>query len=160
MSLADEIRKLEDLRRDGVLTEDEFAQGKARLLREDSLGKKLQQGLDSPDERTWGLFIHLSQFLGYAVPILGWVAPIVIWQVMKEKSAIMDAHGIHITNWLISQFIYIIVVGLLSTIIIGIPFLIAAILMGVIYPIGGGLKAQNLEAWRYPLSIPFIGPRD
>ena len=162
MSLADEIQRLDDLRRDDVLTEEEFARAKEKLLRQDgqsSLGKSFQGSFEEPDERTWGLFIHLSQFLSYAIPVLGWVVPIVIWQVMKDKSEIMDAHGINITNWLISEFIYLVAFALLSTVIIGIPFLIAAMIAGVVFPILGALKAQNLEVWRYPLSIPFIKPR-
>jgi len=162
MSLADEIQRLDDLRRDDVLTEEEFARAKEKLLRQDgqsSLGKSFQGSFEEPDERTWGLFIHLSQFLSYAIPVLGAVVPIVIWQVMKDKSEIMDAHGINITNWLISEFIYLVAFALLSTVIIGIPFLIAAMIAGVVFPILGALKAQNLEVWRYPLSIPFIKPR-
>lgn len=159
MSLADEIQKLEELRRQGVLTEEEFAQGKKRLLRQDGLGESLRESFERPDERTWGLFIHLSQYLGYAVPVLGFVVPIVIWQTMKDKSEIMDTHGIHVTNWMISEFIYLIAFGLLSSVIIGIPFLIAAMIAGVVFPIVAALKAQNLETWRYPFSIPFFRPR-
>ena len=159
MSLADEIQKLEDLRRDRVLTEEEFARAKARLLDQGSLGNSVQRALDEPDERTWGLSLHLSQLLGYAVPILGWVVPIVIWQVMKDKSDVLDAHGIHVTNWLLSELIYLIAFGLLSIVIIGIPLLIGVAILGIVFPIMGGLKAQNGEVWRYPLSIPFFAPR-
>ena len=162
MSLVDEIQRLDDLRRDDVLTEEEFARAKEKLLRQDGqsgLGKSIQGSFEEPDERTWGLFIHLSQFLGYAIPVLGWIVPIVIWQVMKDKSEIMDAHGINITNWLISEFIYLVAFALLSTVIIGIPFLIAAMIAGIVFPILGALKAQNLEVWGYPLTIRFIQPR-
>jgi len=159
MSLADEIQKLEDLRRQGVLTEEEFAQGKKRLLRQDGLGNSLKESFEQPDERTWGLIIHLSQFLGYLVPLLGFVVPIVIWQTMKDKSEIMDIHGIHVTNWMISLTIYVIAFYLLSLVVIGIPFLVAATIAAVVFPIVAALKAQNLETWRYPFSIPFFAPR-
>ncbi len=162
MSIADEIQKLEDLRRDHVLTEKEFQRAKAKLLDQDgqisSLGNRMQRAMDHPDERAWGLWIHLSQFAGLVVPIMGWVVPIVIWQVMKDKSDVMDAHGIHITNWLLSQFIYLIAFGLLSLVIIGIPLFFLVVALGIVFPVMGALKAQNGEVWRYPLSIPFIAP--
>ncbi|WP_437205900.1 DUF4870 domain-containing protein [Planctomicrobium sp. SH664] len=116
---------------------------------------------ESPDEqqvRTWAMALHLSQFAAYFVPIAGIVAPIVIWQLQKDKMPQLDPHGRNIVNWLISQFIYLAISGLLVFVLIGFPLLIVFSLLGVIFPIIGAVKAMNGEVWKYPLTIEFIGP--
>lgn len=107
--------------------------------------------------RNWAMFLHLSVLAGYfLVPIAGLIAPIVIWQVQKDKMPELDVHGKIVVNAMISYFIYSLISGLLSLVLIGIPFLIAVAIMMVACPIIGGLKASNGEIWHYPLTISFI----
>ena len=54
----------------------------------------------------WGLFLHLSIFAGYVVPIAGLVATILIWQLKKDELPDIDAHGKNALNWFISDIIY------------------------------------------------------
>jgi len=113
----------------------------------------------SPQElqvRQWAMFLHLAQFTGYVIPFAGFITPIVIWQIKKTEMPPLDAHGKVVLNWMISQFIYIMVGLALSFIVIGIPILFVAIILGVVFPIIGGIKANSGEVWKYPLSIPFL----
>jgi len=41
-------------------------------------------------------------------------------------------------------------------VLIGIPLLIALGVIGVIFPVIGGVKANDGVVWRYPLSIQFL----
>ena len=102
------------------------------------------------------MFIHFSQFFGYVVPLAGLVVPVVLWQIKKNDSEIIDKHGKIVTNWIISVIIYAIVFSLLCFIIIGIPLLFALAVVGIVFPIIGGIKANNGEVWPYPLSIKFF----
>jgi uncharacterized Tic20 family protein len=104
----------------------------------------------------WALFLHLSQLAGYIIPVAGWVAPIVIWQIKKAEMPALDAHGKIVVNWIISHLIYAAVCVLLIFVVIGIPLLLALLLIGVIFPIIGGIKASDGIVWRYPLSIRFL----
>ena len=104
----------------------------------------------------WALLLHLSQFAGFLVPLAGWIAPIVIWQVKRSDIPELDAHGKVVANWILSLVIYGSVSGILIFVLIGIPLLIALALLGVLFPIIGALKADNGIVWRYPLSIPFF----
>ena len=114
-------------------------------------------GVDQDREaRLWGMFLHLSVFTGYIVPILGLIAPILIWQIYKETLPLIDEHGRNLMNWLISAFIYAIACGLLSIIVIGIPLLIALALLSIIFPIVAGIKANQGVVWKYPFSIQFL----
>ncbi len=112
--------------------------------------------LQTPDEKQMGLFLHLSQLANVLIPFAGVVAPIVIWQTQKDKMPALDAHGKMVTNWLISSLIYWVVSGVLAIVLIGFLGMLALIIMGIVFPIMGGIKANNGEFWEYPLTIKFI----
>jgi len=106
--------------------------------------------------RTWAMLLHLSVFAGYFVPVLGLLAPILIWQIKKSEMPELDAHGKMVINFLISMIIYSIVSIVLMFVVIGIFLLIALSIVGIVFPIIGGIKANNGELWKYPLVIPFL----
>jgi uncharacterized Tic20 family protein len=108
------------------------------------------------ETRLWAMLLHLSVFAGYALPIAGLVAPVVIWQVRKVDLPQIDVHGKIVVNWIISMALYGAVSILLVFVLIGIPLLILLGLLGLVFPIIGGIKASNGEAWHYPLSIQFL----
>lgn len=112
--------------------------------------------MPTDDEKQWAMFVHLSQFLGFLLPVAGLVAPIVIWQMKKKDSPYIDVHGKLVANWIISAVIYSIACILLAFIVIGIPLLLALVLLNIIFPIMGGIKANNGETWAYPLAITFF----
>ena len=102
------------------------------------------------------MFLHLSQLAGFLVPLAGLIVPIVIWQIKKKDLPTLDAHGKVVVNWIISELIYAVVGIILSFVLVGVPLLIILGLLGVIFPIIGGIKANNGELWKYPLSINFL----
>jgi uncharacterized Tic20 family protein len=110
----------------------------------------------TPDVNKWAFFLHLSQLLGLVVPLLGWVAPVVLWQLKKDELPGLDVHGKIVSNWILSALIYGVVCGVLVFLLIGIPLLAVLGLLTVIFPIVGAIKANGGEAWKYPLSIPFF----
>ena len=112
--------------------------------------------LQTPDEKQMGLFLHLSQLINVIVPMGGVIAPIVLWQIKKEEIPALDAHGKMIVNWFISALIYSIVSGVLTIVLIGFLGLLALAILSIVYPIVGGIKANNGELWEYPLTIKFL----
>lgn len=114
------------------------------------------QYLQTPEQKQMGLFLHLSQLANLLIPPVGIVAPILIWQMNKDKIPALDAHGKMVTNWLISSFIYGVVSVILVFFIVGIFLLIALGILGIVFPIIGGIKANNGELWEYPLTIKFL----
>jgi len=108
------------------------------------------------DVRQWAMILHLSQLAGFLVPLAGLVVPIILWQLKKNELPPLDAHGKVIVNWIISAVIYGVAGIVLMFVLIGIPLLIVLCLLCLIYPIIGGLKANNGELWVYPLSITFL----
>jgi uncharacterized Tic20 family protein len=112
--------------------------------------------LQTAEQKQMGMFLHLSQLINLIIPLGGVIAPIVLWQMKKDEIPALDAHGKMIVNWFISSLIYCAVSFVLTIVLIGILGFIAVGLMGIIFPIVGGIKANNGELWEYPLTIKFL----
>ncbi len=105
---------------------------------------------------TYCMLIHLSQLTSIIVPGLGLILPIVMWAVNKDKHQDIDMHGKVTVNWLISLFIYSLICGLLTLIIIGMFGLIILAILNFIFAIVAAIKANKGKLWVYPLSITFL----
>jgi uncharacterized Tic20 family protein len=99
---------------------------------------------------TYLMFMHLSQFAGYIVPLAGLVVPIVMWLTRREDPEV-DRHGREIANWMIFEFIMAVVFGLLALVIIGIPFLIILGVLAVVCPIIAAVQASSGGFFKYPM---------
>lgn len=112
--------------------------------------------LKTADEKQMGMFLHLSGLAFALVFPLGIVLPIILWQTQKEKMPALDAHGKMIANWMISATIYFFVSFILMFVLIGFLTAFGVFLLAIIFPIVGGIKANNGETWNYPLTIKFL----
>lgn len=112
--------------------------------------------MEEKEIRQWCMFMHLSQFAGYMLPLAGIIVPIVMWQMKKDQAPEIDAHGRMIVNALISFFIYIAISAVLVFVLIGIFLLWGIGLVALIFPIIGAVEASNGRLWRYPGVIKFI----
>lgn len=153
MNKYDDLRKLEELRAQGAITEEEFQYEKQKILNSDYNTAKSVGGMD---EKTYTTLMHLSQFAGFVVPGLGFIAPIVMWLVKSKENPNIDRHGKNIANFMISMIIYAIVSAILILLVIGIPMLIALGIIEIVFIIIAAVKAANGEYWKYPLSITFF----
>lgn len=179
MSVDEELDKLRKLRDAGTITDEQHDRARDKLLdgeppvadevrdepppREDRRPRRRDR--DEGDEyrprrkkkvRDWAMLLHLSLFAGHAVPFGGIIAPIIIWQTQKDEMPELDEHGKNAVNWVITSVIGFIVFGLLSLVLVGIPFLIALVVMNVVFPVIAAVKANEGQTWRYPLSISFL----
>jgi uncharacterized Tic20 family protein len=96
---------------------------------------------------TYCMLIHLSQLTSIIVPGLGLILPIVMWAVNKDKHQDIDMHGKVTVNWLISLFIYSLICGLLTLIIIGMFGLIILAILNFIFAIVAAIKSNKGELW-------------
>lgn len=151
MNKYDELSKLEELRAQGAITEEEFQQEKRKILNASD-----SRAVGGMDEKTYITLMHLSQFAGLLLPGLGFIAPIAMWLIKSNENPNVDKHGKNIANFMISMIIYAIVSGILVLFIIGIPMLIALAIIEIVFIIIASVKAANGEYWKYPLSIPFF----
>lgn len=153
MNVADELQKLQQLRESGAISDEEFAQAKAKLLTTPATGLDGLFGTSKDVEqqtRLWAMLLHISLLAGFVIPVAGLIVPILIWQLKKADLPGIDEHGKIVVNWIISALLYCVV---LAITIIGIP---VVIVVTAVFSIIGGIKANNGEVWKYPLSIPFF----
>ena len=100
---------------------------------------------------------HLSQLLDFVTGIGGFIVPLVLWLVNKDRVLNMDTHGKAIINFRISIFIYAIIsVPCILLFGLGILMLIGLGLMTLILPIVNAVRVSNNESPYYPLSITFL----
>lgn len=104
----------------------------------------------------WAMWLHFSLLAGLLVPVAGLIVPIVIWQLKKDDFPMLDSHGKIAVNWLISSLIYATIFFILSFVVIGIPLLLILGVLSIVFPIVGGIKANEGKLWKYPLSINFV----
>ncbi len=157
MSISEELQRLNQLRESGALSEEEYERAKAEALRGTgavgSTGGIPNFGMN---DRQWGMVLHFSQFTGYCVPVLGFLLPIVIWQLKKDEFPVLDEHGKIVVNWLLSALIYMVVCSALVFVVIGVLGFMVLGVLAIIFPIIGGIKANNGRVWQYPFSIQFF----
>jgi uncharacterized protein len=106
--------------------------------------------------KQWAMILHFSLIAGFVIPFAGLVAPILIWQLKKEEFPELDAHAKVVINWMISALIYGFVCFLLVFVVIGFPLLVVLGILCVVFPIIGGIKANDGTLWKYPMSIQFL----
>ena len=112
--------------------------------------------MEERETRQWCMFLHLSQLAGYIVPLGGVIVPVVMWQMKKDESSVIDAHGRAVMNALISYTIYWIGAIVLCFLVIGFFLLPILAIATIVLPIIGAIKANDGVLWRYPLAIPLL----
>lgn len=105
-------------------------------------------------EQTFCTLLHLGIFAGYIIPLLGWILPIVMWLTERERSNRIDQHGKIVANWLITYFIFGVVLAIIP--IIGWLAGIVMLICNIIFAIMGAVKASEGGMYQYPLSLKLI----
>jgi uncharacterized protein len=116
------------------------------------------QPLSPGDERLWATLTHISGLLGFVLfgGFLGWVGPLIAYLVLRERSAFVAEHAKTALNFqitmaiagVIAAFLWIVLVGFLLTIAIGVVVIVFSIIAAV--------AANRGQSYQYPLAIPFI----
>jgi len=114
-------------------------------------GPPLQNAPMRPDEeKLWAIAAHLGPI------VLGFIAPLVVWLVFKDRSAFLDRHGKEALNMQISYTIYFLVSGISVIVLVGLLLLPLVGVAWLVLMIVATLKAANHEEYRYPLIFRFI----
>jgi len=153
----DDLKTLDDLRRSGAISEEEYQKEKERFFNRSANASTTNSNpLLGLSENSYIALMHISQFAGYIVVGLGFILPVILWAMNKDNNAKVNAVGKHIINFMISMLIYYAVSGVLCCLVVGIPMLIALGVMHFVFIIIAAIKANNGETWKYPLTIDFL----
>ena len=121
-------------------------------------------GLLSSDERMWAMFGHLSALSGLLTGGIGnVVGPLIIWQMKKETMPFAAAEAREALNFNLSWLLWLILLTIATFVlmflfvgILLIPVLILQGVVWVVFSILAGIKANDGQAYRYPLTLRFI----
>lgn len=114
-----------------------------------------QQATDSTtisqDDRNMGVLCHV---LGLLTSVVG---PLVVWLIMKEKSAFVDYHGKQAVNFNITMLIcYMISMALYAIFCIGVFTFLITFIVHLVFGIVAAIKAYQGEYYVIPAAIPLI----
>lgn len=125
------------------------------------------QGTTPSDSRMWSMFAHLSAVLGYVIGagFLGWVGPLVIFLVYKDRDRFIRYNAAEALNaaiaTVIAEVVLGIVLGIFAVITLGIgslalPLVWVPALLHVIFAIIGAVKTNQGLWWNYPINIRLV----
>lgn len=109
-----------------------------------------QPPLSDSDQRMWAMLSHIGAIL------LGFVAPLVIWLVFKDRGRFVDEQAKESLNFQITALIGWIVSGILTLVLIGFVLMFVIGIGVLILCIMAGIAANKGEAYRYPFAIRLI----
>ncbi|QKZ11239.1 DUF4870 domain-containing protein [Spirosoma sp. KUDC1026] len=115
-----------------------------------------QPPLSDSDSRTWAVITHLSAIPGSFVVIGSVIAPLIIWQIQKERSEFVNFHGKEAVNFNITMALAAAVCFVLFLILVGIFLIWIVGAVWLIFTVIAAIKASNGEYYRYPISFRFI----
>ena len=115
-------------------------------------------GYATADEKTWALVAHFGGAAGMFIGggALGWVAPLIALVSMGNQSPTVRAHAVAALNFQILWSIVAAVGYVLLCVLIGFVILPIAWLMGVIFGVIAGVKANEGQLYKYPASPSII----
>jgi uncharacterized protein len=114
------------------------------------------------DPRQWAMLAHLSALVGLVIGF-NFLGPLLVYLIKKDDDPFIEDQAKEALNFNLSAFLYFVVGGIvtfvLSLVLIGlllIPVLAAGVIAWVVLVIVAATKANNGEAYRYPLTIRFV----
>lgn len=110
----------------------------------------------SAEAKQWAMFAHLSALIGFLIPLGSILGPLLIWQIKKAEFPFVDDQGKEALNFQITVAIAVIVCIVLMFVLIGMLLLPIVGLAALILTIIGGIKANNGESYRYPMTLRLI----
>ncbi|MCW5933678.1 MAG: DUF4870 domain-containing protein [Fimbriimonadia bacterium] len=108
------------------------------------------------DERLWAMLAHLAGFLGYLGAGIGqYIVPLVIYLVYKDKSKFVAFHAIQSLYFQLLLLVgWVVVGGMAITVILLLPAILLAVVIGIVtivFPILGAIRANAGEWYELPM---------
>jgi len=113
-------------------------------------------GSRDKDINQQAMFIQLSAFAGYIIPLGSIIVPVILWQVWREKDPYIDEMGREAVNFQLTMLLYYIICAVLFIVLIGMVLIFAAMIFHLTFIIVGAVQTSRGADYRYPMIIRFI----
>lgn len=114
-------------------------------------------GQPAPEERQWAMFAHLAALAGFVIPFGNLIGPLIVWQIRKDSMPFVDDQGKEALNFQITVTLAALVCLVLFLVLIGMLLLPLLGLAALVFTVIAAIKANDGEAYRYPLTLRLIG---
>lgn len=108
------------------------------------------------DEKNMALLCHLSALAMFVIPFGNILGPLIVWIVKKDSFPVVEVEAKEALNFQITVTIAIAVAGILSFILIGLPFLIAIGIANVVFIVLAAMTVSQGMPYRYPINLRLI----
>ncbi|MEV0720171.1 DUF4870 domain-containing protein, partial [Asanoa sp. NPDC050611] len=115
-------------------------------------------GFANSEEKTWALVAHLGGALLALISTgtLSWIAPLVALLAKGSTSPAVRAHAVAALNFQITWAVVAVIGWATACLVIGFIIFPIAMLLQIIFGIIAGVKANEGQFYRYPLSVNII----
>ena len=110
----------------------------------------------TPEEKTWGLFAHLSALAGFIIPFGNIVGPLIVWLIKKDQMPFVNDQGKESLNFQILISVLLVVSIALMCVVVGFFTTPIIAIVAIIFEIVGAVQAQKGIAYRYPFNLRLI----
>ena len=117
-----------------------------------------QPPLTPENERLWATLTHVSALIGIVVGVgtIGWLGPLIIFLVLKDRSPFVREHAATTLNFQITMAIAAIVAVFLWIVVVGILITAAIYVITIVFSIIAAIAANTGQPYTYPLSLKLI----
>jgi uncharacterized Tic20 family protein len=114
-------------------------------------------GYANAEDKTWVLIAHFGGAAGMLIGFGcgGWLAPLIVFLVKGNLSPTVRAHAVNALNFFLLWSIIGVVCSLFGCILLFIPNIVVLVI-GVVFGIIGGMRANEGQLYRYPMSYQLI----
>jgi uncharacterized Tic20 family protein len=115
-------------------------------------------GYANSEEKTWALVAHFGGAAGMFIGggLLGWVPPLIALLAKGNQSPTVRAHAVSALNFQLLWSIIALVGYILLCVAIGFVIFLAAMVIGIVFGIIAGIRANEGQVYRYPMSVNII----
>jgi hypothetical protein len=115
-------------------------------------------GFASNEEKTWALIAHFGGAVGmfFLFGVGGWIAPLIAMVAKGDQSPTIREHAVKALNFQLTWSIVGVIGYVTICIVIGFIIFPVAALMGIIFGIIAGVKANDGQLYEYPAAIKMI----
>lgn len=117
--------------------------------------------LSGSEERTWAMVAHIGVLIA-AWLAMGFLCPLIVWLVFRDRSDFVRRHAVESLNFQISLLIYSAISAVLIFITFGlgvlivVPLVVIGAIAALVVIILATIAASGGSDYRYPLTIRFI----
>ena len=102
------------------------------------------------------MFTHLSGLAGLVIPFGNLLGPLIFWQIKKNEFPFGDDQGKEALNFQITAALAFVACIILMAVLIGFLLIFVVGIAWLVLTIMGGIKANNGEYYRYPMTLRLI----